>query len=291
MDLASLAPGLVEEQPGLWVASAVDDVSYPEGGHARCHQVEESSFWFRHRSRCILATLRRLPPGGPLFDIGGGNGMLASHLGEAGFASVVVEPGESGAATAYGRGLRPVVNASLDRAGFLPGTLPAAGMFDVLEHLEDDAGFLARLRSLLPSGGRLYLTVPAYRWLWSVDDVRAGHFRRYTEASLRHVLIRSGFGVEYASYIFRPLPVPVLAARSVPSRLGLRKVESTDAAAADHRPDRGLLGRALEAALDREIPVVARGGRMRFGTSILAVAVNPGDRTGAAWLSASPEPS
>jgi SAM-dependent methyltransferase len=235
--------------------------------------------------------LRRLPPGGALFDIGGGNGMLASHLGEAGFASVVVEPGASGAATAYGRGLRPVVNASLDRAGFLPGTVPAAGMFDVLEHLEDDAGFLVRLRSLLPSGGRLYLTVPAYRWLWSVDDVRAGHFRRYTEASLRQVLLRSGFAVEYASYIFRPLPVPVLVVRSVPSRLGLRKVGSTDAAAADHRPDRGLLGRALEAALDREIPVVARGGRMRFGTSILAVAVNPGDRTGAAWLSASPEPS
>ena len=276
MDLTSLAPGLVEEKPGLWVASDVDDVSYPEGGHARCHQFEESSFWFRHRARCILATLRRLPPGGPLFDIGGGNGMLAFHLDEAGFASVVIEPGASGAATAHGRGLRPVVNASLDSAGFLPGTLPAAGMFDVLEHVEDDAGFLVRLRSLLPTGGRLYLTVPAYRWLWSVDDVRAGHFRRYTETTLRRVLLRSGFGVQYASYIFRPLPVPVLVVRSVPSRLGLRTVGSTEAAAADHRSDRGLLGRALAAALDREVPVVERGGRMRFGTSILAVAVNPG---------------
>ena len=276
MDLASLAPDLVETRPGLWVAAAVDDVSYPEGGHARCHQLEESSFWFRHRAQCILATLRRLPPAGPLFDIGGGTGQLAFLLDEAGFASVVVEPGASGATTAHDRGLRPVVNASLDTARFLPGTLPAAGMFDVLEHVEDDAGFLTRLRSLLIPGGRVYLTVPAYQWLWSVDDVRAGHFRRYTEATLRRVLTETGFGVQYASYLFRPLPVPVLAVRSVPSRLGLRSVDSTEAAVADHRSDRGLLGRALEAALGREVPVVARGGRMRFGTSILAVAVNPG---------------
>ena len=276
MDLATLAPDLVETQSGLWVASDVDDVSYPEGGHARCHQLEESSFWFRHRTRCIVATLRRLPPAGPLFDIGGGTGLLASHLVEAGFASVVVEPGASGAATAHGRGLRPVVNASLDTAGFLPGTLPGVGMFDVLEHIEDDERFLVRLRSLLQAGGRLYLTVPAYQWLWSADDVRAGHFRRYTEATLRGVLLRSGFGVQYASYIFRPLPLPVLAVRSVPSRLGLRTVDSTEAAVADHRSDRGPLGRSLEAALDREVPVVERGGRMRFGTSILAVAVNPG---------------
>src|SRR5690606_21548140 len=123
-------------------------------------------------------------PGGPIFDIGGGNGFVARGLAAAGFPAVVIEPGPTGARNAQARGLSPVVCAALDDAGFLPGSVPAAGLFDVLEHIEDDLGAMATLSALLPPGGRVYLTVPAYQWLWSSEDELGGHHRRYTRASL-----------------------------------------------------------------------------------------------------------
>ncbi len=275
MDLATLAPDLVETQSGLWVASDVDDVSYPEGGHARCHQLEESSFWFRHRTRCIVATLRRLPPAGPVFDIGGGTGLLASHLVEAGFVSVVVEPGASGAATAHGRGLRPVVNASLDTAGFLPGTLPGVGMFDVLDtsRTTRDSWCVSALSSKPGAGSTspCPLINGCGRPTTSAPGTSAATPRR------RYPGCCSGPASASSTPRTSSVRFPCRCWRCVRCPAG----SDSEPWTRPKRPSPTIApsvacSRILEAALDREVPVVERGGRMRFGTSILAVAVNPG---------------
>ena len=218
----------------------------------------------------MCAAVRRLPPQGLLFDIGGGNGHVARALTDAGFPTGVVEPGATGADNAYDRGIRPVIRATTRTARFRPGVLPAVGTFDVIEHVEADGDFLAEIHRLMAVGGRLYLTVPAYRWLWSVDDVRAGHHHRYTMRRLRSMVGAAGFEVEYATYLFRFLMLPVLALRTIPSRLGLRRT-ATDATG-DHRMPGGVAGRVLGWLMRREYAIVAGGRRMRFGSSILLVA-------------------
>ena len=60
-----------------------------------------------------------------------------------------------------GRGLTSVICSTLQDAGFKPGTVPAAGLFDVLEHIEDDVGFLKTLNEILVPKGRVFLTVIA----------------------------------------------------------------------------------------------------------------------------------
>lgn len=269
MDPSRIANGLEEHAPGHWRASAAHEVSYPESGHQRCLAVEETSFWFLHRASCVVAAIERFPPGGTLFDVGGGNGQVALALSRAGFPTALVEPGPAGAGAAYRRGVRPVIQATTSTAGFRPGVLPAVGMFDVLEHIEDDLGYLRALRSLMVPGGRLYLTVPAYPWLWSADDVRAGHHRRYTLRRLRSVVEGAGFTTEYATYLFRFLPLPVLLLRSLPSRIGRRSVETSGTG--HHRVPPGALGRLLRWTLAREQSAVARRRTMRFGGSILLV--------------------
>lgn len=71
---------------------------------------------------------------------------------------------------------------------------------DVLEHLDDDVEGLRRIGGLLADGGRVVLTVPAYRWLWSGEDVISEHRRRYTQNQLLRVCESAGFRVEYSSY-------------------------------------------------------------------------------------------
>ena len=153
-----------------------------------------------------------------------------------------------------------------------PETLGATGMFDVLEHIEDEAGALQRIHALLRPGGRLFLTVPAYAFLHSVDDVAAGHFRRYTLRSLTRAVTGSGFRPEYATYMFAPLPPFVFLLRTLPSLLGLRRPADAELQASG-RLRQGFSARVIDRLLDSEAQRIEAGGTIPFGTSCLVVCI------------------
>lgn len=73
-------------------------------------------------------------------------------------------------------------------------------MCDFLEHVQDPEMVLKEVRKRLNSGGLLLITVPAYKWLWSDYDVKAGHKKRYTNKELKEELDNNGFRVIYLSY-------------------------------------------------------------------------------------------
>jgi SAM-dependent methyltransferase len=212
---------LTKHPDGYWVANENQPVSYPADGHDLCYSVEENSFWFRHRNAVITAAIQQFPPQGTIFDIGGGNGYVALGLREAGFPVVLVEPGLAGARHALHRGLEHVICSTVEAAGFLPQALPAVGLFDVLEHVENDRAFLCDLRSVMKTGGRLYVTVPAYQALWSLEDEYVGHYRRYSTKSLATCLEGAGFTIEYVTYFFWFLPILILLSRTFPVALAL----------------------------------------------------------------------
>ncbi len=273
IDLSNIATNLEEAEPGFWVSKTRSPVSYPDSGNEWCARVEEGSFWFRHRSRCVNELVRRHPPRGPVFDIGGGNGFMARGLEEAGWKSVLVEPGPAGARQGLVRGLRPVVCATVADAGFRPGSLEAAGLFDVLEHQRDEADFLASVHACLAPEGLLYLTVPALPALWSIDDDEAGHHRRYTLRSVSKTLLSAGFRVEAATYIFAALPLPLFLFRTLPSALGFRTGADIEAAGREHAVSARPAGRVLDRLLQAELRRVTGGRAMPFGTSCLVAAM------------------
>jgi glycosyltransferase involved in cell wall biosynthesis len=71
---------------------------------------------------------------------------------------------------------------------------------NVLEHIEDDRGALARLRDVLVPGGRLLLFVPADQSLYGTIDKQVGHFRRYSREELRPMIESAGFTVDKIVY-------------------------------------------------------------------------------------------
>ena len=275
IDIVGIAPSLVRDDEGIWCAPARVAVSYPDDGHAECFAVEERSFWFQHRNRCIAALVGRFPPpgGGPVFDIGGGNGFVARGLADAGFGVVLVEPGREGARNARRRGLEQVICATSHAAGFAPASLPAIGLFDVIEHIEDDQSFVCDMSALLQRQGRLYATVPAHRWLWSEEDDLAGHHHRYSLNRFCQLLQRAGLEVEFASYYFSLLPLPIAMMRALPYRLGWRKRgKAADRGQREHATGGGVASRALTALLDREGRRLGAGKPMAYGASCLVVA-------------------
>ena len=271
MHIEELSQALVRDPDGIYRAGPAQRVSYAEDGHQSCFQVEDSSFWFRHRNDCIASMIANHPFRGAMLDIGGGNGFVARRLSDEGWDVVLLEPGEVGAGNARrGRRLEQVVCATVETAAFRRGCFGAIGMFDVIEHIERDRDFLERAIELLEEGDRLYLTVPCHQWLWSQSDVRSGHYRRYTEKSLRN-LLEGLFRIDYLSYYFQPLVVPQFAFRALPERLGIRRRRLLSADV-EHGSNNGLAARMIASLLRTEHRRVARNERLGFGASCLVAA-------------------
>ncbi len=271
MRIEDVSDSLVRDASGIYVASGSSHVSYPSEGHAQCFQVEDHSFWFKHRNACIAAMVARYPPGGTLLDIGGGNGYVSQKLAELGHDIVLIEPGHTGALNARkARGLENVICATVEEADFIPRSFGAIGMFDVIEHVEDDRAFLDKTARLLKPGGMLYLTVPCYDWLWSQADVDAGHFRRHTHESLRKLVCRH-FEIEYISGFFQALVLPQFLLRALPYRVGMGRTKVLSDAS-EHGAGNGLMVRLLMRLLAREAIDIAAGRQAKIGASCLLAA-------------------
>jgi SAM-dependent methyltransferase len=272
-DLSSLAPSLEQREPGLWFARQNQGtISYPAHGNAACLAIEDRSFWFRHRNRVIVEYTSRFHRQGMFLDIGGGNGYVAKALVSAGIHCALIEPGLDGALAARARGVDPVICGRLEDVDFSPGCAASVGLFDVLEHIEDEAATLKLIHSILEPSGRLFLTVPAYQFLNSSEDDLAGHFRRYTIRRLRRVLAKSNFRIEFSSYFFAPLPPLILLSRTIPTRLGIRRAEKQKTAISEHNPG-GLAGWVMERILELELRRLRAGRGCPFGGSCFCVAV------------------
>jgi SAM-dependent methyltransferase len=69
-------------------------------------------------------------------------------------------------------------------------------MMEILEHVTDDAGLVARAAALLAPGGRLLISVPAHAAMWKWRDEVKGHLRRYGRPELTALVEGAGLAVE-----------------------------------------------------------------------------------------------
>ena len=275
IEINKIATNLEFREPGIWFSKSQTHISYPNDGYFRSLSIEGDSFWFEHRNKCILEAIRRVPPDGAIFDMGAGNGYVSLMIKNAGLDIVVIEPGLQGAMNAHARGLSPVICSTLEDAGFRPHLIPAIGLFDVLEHVKDNISYFRTLRTLLIPKGRLYITVPAYNFLWSAEDDHAGHYRRYTNSCLTKMLESDGFKINFKTYIFSVLPLPIFLFRSLPSRLGLKKRNEFERTQKEHGRNRGPFGHLLNWMLHNEIKLLRHKRTIAFGGSCLVVATAP----------------
>lgn len=223
MDVPHITTGLKNDD-GIWykIDKPKEFIFYPEVGSYNCFQVEEKSFWFNHRNKCIAALIDYFSPDDTLIDIGGGNGYQSAEILKLGIDVILLEPSIEAVYRAKERGVKKIICAPFDEVHFLPGSCHAACIFDVLEHIKDDVAFLQNIRNILKQGGYLYITVPTYKWLWSGDDVYAKHFRRYTIRDVIKKLKLCGFRTVFSSYLFSFLPLPIFITKTI-SSIFLRK--------------------------------------------------------------------
>lgn len=127
-------------------------------------------------------------------------------------------------------------------------------MLDVIEHVPDDAGFLARfVAEKLSPGGTALISVPAWQALFTRHDVVLGHYRRYRVEELRRTLGRAGLTGITSGSLFFSLLAPRLASKLIELAGGVRSVpdpENVPAQASTAAASFGG-GRLLSAAITR----------------------------------------
>jgi SAM-dependent methyltransferase len=231
------------------------------------HRAEDRHWWYRGR-RVVLERViddLRLPARARILDAGCGSGRNMLELARHGRVTGI-ELSETSVALARERGMGEVIAGSVLEMPFEAGSFDLAASLDVIEHLEDDIGALRELRRVVTPGGALLVTVPAYQWLWSGHDEVNHHFRRYTRRSLQHAGERAGWQQVRTTY-FNSLLLPAAIMLRVLDRFSRKTTESSLDLWVPPAP----LNWLLERPLQLEAALIARGGRIPAGLSLLAV--------------------
>lgn len=270
-DLSRVAVNLRLGKDGLWHHSDHRDLKFLENDETDWNSIEPNSFWYQHRNRCFTTFFRLFPPQGIVVEIGAGNGSVALVLQNAGLSVVAIEPTVKSARSAKQRGVRHVICADFEEVQLNTSLDINIGLFDVLEHIKNDDDFLRVVRNRLPKGGRLYCAVPAFQMLWSCEDVISGHYRRYTLETLSAKMRTAGFTVEYGTYYFHPLWLPIFLLRTIPTFLGVRRKRTHSSMRREHQLRISWITRLVGWFLDREITALEHRKKYSMGASCFVV--------------------
>jgi SAM-dependent methyltransferase len=239
--------------------------------YAIMYEVEGSHWWFAGRRRilesfvhAIVADLDLRAHRPRILDVGCGTGANLEMLAQFG-ETEGVDVSEDALAFCRARGLDQVKLGAAEQLPYADASFDLVTALDVVEHLDDDLGGLREMRRVLRPGGRALLFVPAFMWLWGVQDDVSHHRRRYTLPQLKERVERAGFAVERATYANLTFFAPILAGRLLMRATGARPASENNINVSALN---GLLGHIFGA----ERFWLGRGLNFPFGVSAVCVA-------------------
>src|SRR5712664_20784 len=210
------------------------------------YEVEGKHWWFFGRRRIIEGFIesicREIGKRKPrILDVGCGTGANLQMLSQFGVAEGVDISSEA-LEFCRARGLSKVKQGAAETLPYEDASFDLVTGLDVVEHLDDDVIGLAEMRRVLRPRGRALLFVPAFMFLWGVQDDISHHRRRYALAELKERLGAAGLTVERASYANITFFGPILLGRFIMRVTGLRPASENNI---NIGALNGLLGRIL----------------------------------------------
>jgi hypothetical protein len=164
-------------------------------------QNENRHPWELSRARCILNIVKKYKLDSAA-DIGAGDMFFTSKLQT--FVSGEIYAVDSG----YGEKPEPASGIRcLNDISALPEFTGRCGLIlmDVLEHIENDSAFLKKVLDKIPADSLVFITVPAFQFLFSDHDVFLRHYRRYNRKRLLSLTNSLNLRTEECRYFYASL--------------------------------------------------------------------------------------
>jgi len=230
------------------------------------YQVEDTHWWYVGRRRIIQSLVEKISTElktERILDVGCGTGANLKMLAAYGKAEGVdISP--QAVDFCHERGLDSVKLGAIEQLPYEDNSFELVTALDVIEHLDDDISGLREMRRVLRRQGRILVFVPAFMFLWGVQDDVSNHRRRYTLPRLLKAVEEAGFSVEWSSYANISFFLPVLVVRSVMRWLGLR-------ADTEYGINISLMNGPFSSLFAAE-RLVFKHGRLPFGVSAVCIA-------------------
>ena len=195
--------------------------------YAIMDRVEDSHWWFVGRRailesflKGIVRSLRSRIENPKILDVGCGTGAnleMLSHFGSAEGVDVSDEALEF----CRQKGLT-VQKGLAETLPYADETFDISTALDVIEHLDDDVAGLREMHRVTRSGGYSLIFVPAFMWLWGVQDDISNHRIRYTKSQIVERIEKAGFRVERATYANFTFFAPILGGRALMKLTGIK---------------------------------------------------------------------
>lgn len=237
------------------------------------YRSEQSHWWFVGRRTLLLDQLEQLYGDRHdlgILDVGCGTGLNMHYLSK--FGEVTgADASPAGLSFARERGHERLVMAPIEHLPFDDNSFDLVTALDVMEHLDDDLAGFAEIHRVLRPGGRALVLVPAYMFLWSLQDEVSHHRRRYVAGQLREVMSRSGLLVERVTYANTFLFPVIFMGRQALKLIRRYRPAIQNENALHPGWSNGLLRTIFQA----EAPLL-RKVNAPFGVSIMAIAAKPG---------------
>ncbi len=166
------------------------------------YELENYHWWFVSRRKLVVHLIKSLNISSPtILDAGSGTGgilLVFSKLGE----TFGIDVSEQAIEFCTKRGLNKVTQCPVEEIAYMDKTFDVIACLDLLEHVSSPVEALGELKRVLKDEGKIIITVPAFRILWSQHDEALCHLRRYEKDSLRRDLQEAGLRVEKMGYFF-----------------------------------------------------------------------------------------
>ena len=186
-------------------------------------ELDQRHWWYLGRRKVLAEIIRRIvrpPADAQILEVGCGTGHNFQMLTK--FGSVdAVELDETARSMAERRlGRRVLPDPLPELTSVADEGYDVICAFDVIEHIPDDDHAIATIAAKLKPGGKLAMTVPAHRWMWSAHDVINHHKRRYSKRSLKALIEGSPLQLEAIGYLNSILFPLAVGQRMVSKALG-----------------------------------------------------------------------
>jgi len=155
-----------------------------------------------------------------ILDVGCGTGANLEMLSQFGEAEGV-DVSDDALEFCRRKGLRAQKGLA-EKLPFDDETFDLTTALDVIEHLDDDVAGLREMLRVTKKGGYSLIFVPAFMWLWGVQDEISNHRIRYTRKQIVERVEKAGYKVERATYANWTFFAPILAGRTLMKLTGIK---------------------------------------------------------------------
>jgi SAM-dependent methyltransferase len=189
------------------------------------NNVEDSHWWFVGRRAILESFLESIKSQienqkSKILDVGCGTGANLEMLKQFGEAEGV-DVSDDALEFCRLKGLK-VHKGLAESLPFADESFDLVTALDVVEHLDDDIAGLKEMNRVLKSDGKTLIFVPAFMWLWGVQDDISNHRIRYTREQIVERLNAAGFVIERATYANITFFLPILFGRFLMKVTGIK---------------------------------------------------------------------